>query len=65
MLLPTKTLEEMYAEMAKDANDLAAAINTRYIPEFAKTVRRTQRFPHAKPYTWVSTLLSESEKCMD
>lgn len=54
MLVPTMTPEEIYAEMAKDVNDLASAINTRYIPEFAKTIRRTQRFPEAKPYVWVS-----------
>lgn len=54
MLLPTMTPEEIYAEMAKDANDLAAAINARYIPEFAKTIRRAQRFPLIKGYTWQS-----------
>jgi len=47
MLLPTMTPEEIYAEMTKDANDLWAAINARYVPEFAKIIRRAQRFQQA------------------
>lgn len=54
MLLPTMTPEEMYAELLKDANPLWDAINMRFGAEFNKIVRRNQRFPLVKCYTWHS-----------
>lgn len=54
MLLPTMTPEEIYAEIRKDANPLWDAINMRFGAEFQRIVRRSQRFPLIKGYTWQS-----------
>ena len=54
MLVPTMTPEEIYAEIRKDANPLWDAISMRFGAELQRIVRRSQRFPLIKGYTWQS-----------